>query len=219
MKYIKILLSILILIVSILISLGSMFLFKLNKGFYEGYLNSEVNLNISDIICFYSNTGILELIKISKEGHKIKSLNFSKESLENTWKFVSSLNKLRKGIQHCISNIEYTLNEKREDTKVVLDQLKKYGKKLLEFIPLGDHVNKGIASIELALQFKYLIGEIDKLNNFDSLSDIIILYSEYKNISKSIGKLTKLLEDFFKIEDLKLIESIISILSNMNEDD
>jgi len=218
MKFLKIIFSILILIISVLISLGSYIYLKLNKGFYEGYLDSKINLEFTDVICFYKNTGIFELINISNEGHKIKSLNFSKESLENIWRFVTLLNKLRKGIQPCTINMNDRLIKNTEHSNTIyLNQFKKFGKKILEFIPLGDKVNKGIASIELALQFKFLIDEIDKLNNFE-LFEVILLYKRYEEISTSIGRLTKSLEELFNIEDLKLIESLVTILSDIKEE-
>lgn len=182
--------------------------YRINKGFFQGYSNTELDIDIADYICFYYRIGFSDVIKVGKEAHNVKSLNFGRDSVENAWELIKSLNSIKKRIQPCLSG----LRKAKADEATNLDLFKKIGKKFLEFIPFADQVKKGVASIELALEFKNLVDLINKfrLSSFDSLLNI---HETAEILATTIGRLTFTMEELLNIEDFKIIESIIDILS------
>ncbi len=205
----KLTLFTLLISVSILfISYFGLITYKINKGFFQGYANTELDIDIADYICFYYRIGIYDVIKVGKEAHNVKSLNFGRDSVENAWELIKSLNSIKKRIQPCLSG----LRKAKEDEATNLDLFKKIGKKFLEFIPFADQIKKGVASIELALEFKNLVDLINKfrLSSFDS---ILSIHETSEVLATAIGRLTFTMEELLNIEDFKIIESIIDILS------
>ncbi len=61
--------------------------YKINKWFFQGYSNSELEIDIADYICFYYRIGLFDVIKVGKEEYSVKSLNFGRDSVENAWEF------------------------------------------------------------------------------------------------------------------------------------
>lgn len=191
----------------LLLSYIALVLINISKGFYQGYAGYEVKLDISDFVCFYYRAGFTDIIKIGREANKIKSLNFSANSLDYAVNLVHTLNTVKNRIDPCLNNIR---NEKINN-KSKLNTLKKIGNKFLEIIPFGSKIKAGIASIEMAMQFKELVYLIDKFK----VKNLLYFWRMHENseiIALSVGRLCYTLDGLFDNDDLKIIKELLNII-------
>ena len=152
--------------IGIMISYLIFLLIKINKGFYEGYFRTELNLNIIDYSCFYYNISYSDIIKVANEAQFIKYYNFNKETVNDAWELLKLLNRIKKQLNFCLIRISKMEKKEKDVYDNTLSMMKKIGDKLIEFVPLGEQIKKGYASIELALEFKSMILQINEFNNF-----------------------------------------------------
>lgn len=172
-------------------------------GFYSGYHGAVVEPKIKDYVCFAINMGYLDLWSVLKGANGVQVLNFSEDSVQDAWDMIKGLNSLSKKLKPCLENV----HQKEADG---IDKLKEVGMKILDLVPFGDTLKKGKATIELALKYKELVEAVLKLRNLTSL------HVEIEETAKAIGTLVSTLEAFISIEDFKVIESVISLLSSRN---
>ena len=182
----------------------------INKGFFQGYSNTELDIDFADYVCFYYRIGLFDVIKVGREAHEIKNLNFNGDSVQNAWELLKSLNSIQSRIRPCLAGLSKL--DKDEESKFEL--LKKIGKKFFEFIPFADQIQKGIVTVELALQFKNMVNLIESFYLSD-FSSILTIHENVETLSTAIGRMTSTMEELFKIEDLKIVKSIIDELSKI----
>ena len=203
----KYLISTFLLSVNVLIfSYLGVVLFNINKGFFQGYAGTEVEIDLADAFCFYYRAGIVDIIKVGKEANYIKSSNFNYDSFENVVNLIQTLNSIKKRVNPCLQNIKKV---NKEDSKY--EYFKKVGLKFLEIVPFGSKLKAGFLSIDMALQFKELVNLLDafRLYNFMHFWKI---HENSEIVATAVGRLCYTLDGLFDNEDIKIVKELLNLI-------
>lgn len=201
---------------AIIVLLFSYFVYLLSiisEGYYQGYLEKEVDTGFTDFYCFYKNIDLTNIYSIMQEAKLMKQAAYDLSTLENAINFIKTVNNIKSQIvKECIEPLKELIDKREKEGS----SYKNVAYKFLSYVPYGDGIKVGLKTIELAKHLKELVDLAYSIKNIKLDSEFHI---NLKNISSGIARLTYSMESIMNINnivnDLDLIKGIFQEINSV----
>lgn len=188
------------------------FIFLLNElavGYMKGYISKEVDISISDVICFYSRVSLKDIYTIGEESKNIKLNNFNFDNIETAYSVINSLYNIKaSAVEKCVKPIISQISD-NENKGFNYSNL---AYKLASYIPMFDTIKSGVSLVEYAMQLKSLF---DLANDLRTLKFGLTYHEDVKNIAQGLGKLTYNLENLLNSSNNELLKNALMELKKI----